>query len=273
MPTDIRAEIIKQIRRPAHWLLLAVALVLTLTFAYLIPYLGLSGRTEGPGSARGLDAMLPAEFVGSTVAGTPVFLGALAVIFGVLVAGSEYGWQTWKTVFTQAPSRPRVFAAKVVVTAAGTLLLVVTLLAAGAAASAAVAGLQDAPLDWPSPGELLTGAAAGWLITTMWAMLGVFLSVALRGVALPIGLGLVWLLAVQNLLSAVAAPLLDWIADLQRALPGPNAGSLVAALGAPEGAPGVSALTGAGHATLVLAAYLVGFTLLSGWLLHRRDIT
>ncbi|MBK1783010.1 ABC transporter permease subunit [Prauserella cavernicola] len=267
---DVRAELRKQVRRPAHWLLLGVAVVLTLTFAYVIPYLGYTGRSGE--RSRGLESMLPAELVGNTIAGTPVFVGALALIFGVLVVGGEYGWQTWKTVLAQGSPRLRVFAAKVVVTTLGSLVLVLALLATGAAAGLGVALLQGAPITWPSLPALLVGAGGGWLITTMWAMAGVLLAVALRGVALPIGLGLVWLLAVQNLLSAVAAPLVDWIASLQKVLPGPNAGSLVSALGAPSGTPGVSEVVGAGQGAVVVACYLVVFTVVGGFLLWRRDI-
>lgn len=82
---------------------------------------------------------------------------------------------------------------------------------------------------------------AAKLVTMMWGALGVLLALAFRSIALPIGLGLVWMLAVQNLIASIAAPLLDWVAE-------------------------------AGQATLVLAAYLVAFCVFGGWLLQRRDI-
>ncbi len=66
--------------------------------------------------------------------------------------------------------------------------------------------------------------------------------------------------------------MLAWVADAQRGLPGPNAGSLVAALGANPETPGVQQLVGGGQAAGVLAAYLVGFVLLGGVYLRRRDI-
>jgi ABC-2 type transport system permease protein len=270
---NARAELARVVRRPANWLLLAVAVVLSVTFAYLIPYAGFAGGTQGPpGSDRALPTMLPGQFVGNAVGGMPVFVGALALIFGVLVVGSEYGWQTWKTVLAQGPSRVRLYGAKLAAVCAGALVLVLVLFAAAAAASAVVAGLEDQAMAWPSAAEVLTGIGGGWLVTMMWACLGVLLGVALRGVALPIGLGLVWLLAVQNLLAAIAAPLVDWIAQMQKGLPGPNAGSLAASLGAGSDTPGVAALVGSGQATLVVAAYLVGFALVGGWLLSRRDI-
>jgi hypothetical protein len=150
---------------------------------------------------------------------------------------------------------------------------VLTLFLATAGASALVSTLESQPLDWPSVADIAAGAGAGWLVATMWASLGMLLAVLLRSVALPIGLGLVWLLAVQNLLAAIAAPLLDWVAEAQKGLPGPNAGSLVAALGAAADTPGVNSLVGGGQATMVVAAYLVAFCAAGVWLLRRRDIT
>src|SRR5262249_28697768 len=119
---DTRAELAVQLRRPANWLLLAIAAVLTLTFAYVIPYAGYRSGSDG-GPTRTLDQMLPNGFAGAAIGGFPVFVGALALIFGVLVAGSDYAWNTWKTLLVQQPSRGRVYAGKVSTVAAGTLVL------------------------------------------------------------------------------------------------------------------------------------------------------
>src|SRR2546430_6550551 len=100
----------KLVKRPANWLLLAVALGLALLFTYVIPYAGYKGGTTGPTAGRGLVAVLPAKLVGNSIGGLPVFLGAIMVIMGVLAVGSEYGFQTWKTVLTQGPSRLAVHA-------------------------------------------------------------------------------------------------------------------------------------------------------------------
>jgi ABC-type transport system involved in multi-copper enzyme maturation permease subunit len=288
LPDVLAAELYKLVRRPASWLLLAVALVLSLTFTYLVPYAGYAegtgtgttggGPGSGPGSGEvgagggGLAALLPAELVGNSIGGLPVFLGALMLILGVLTVGGEYGWGTWKTLFTQGPSRLVGYVGKLVALSAATLVAVLAVFAAGAAASAVVAGVEGQPTQWPPLAELTVGVGAGWLIATMWACFGVLLAVLLRGVALPVGLGLVWLLAVQNLLASLAAPLLDWVAELQKGLPGPNAGSLVAALGAGAETPGVEQVVGGGQAALTVAGYLVGFVLLAGAFLHRRDI-
>lgn len=267
-----QAEMIKLVKRPATWLLLVLALLLALLFTYLFPYASYAGGTDGPNSDRTLPMLLPDRLVGNSLGGLPVFLGAIVFILGVLVVGGEYGWGTWKTLLTQGPSRLAAYGGKLLALAVAALVLVLTLFAAGAATSLVIASAEAAPVTWPSPADLAAGIGAGWLIASMWAVLGALLAIALRGVALPIGLGLVWMLAVQNLLAVIAAPLLDWVAEMQKGLPGPNAGSLAAALGAAGDTPGVAAVVGGGQAAVVVAGYLVAFAGVGGLLLHRRDI-
>ena len=64
----------------------------------------------------------------------------------------------------------------------------------------------------------------------MWAALGAVLGVVLRGVALPIGLGVVWVLGVENLISGVADSVLTALQPVRDVLPGVNAGSLASAV-------------------------------------------
>ena len=267
-----QAEMIKLAKRPATWLLLVLALLLALLFTYLFPYASYAGGTAGPNSDRTLPMLLPDQLVGNSLGGLPVFLGAIVLILGVLTVGGEYGWGTWKTLLTQGPTRLATYAGKLLALAVAALVLVASLFATGAATSVVIAGVESQPVAWPSVADLAVGLGAGWLIATMWAMLGALLAIALRGVALPIGLGLVWMLAVQNLLAVIAAPLLDWVAEAQKGLPGPNAGSLVAALGATGDTPGVAAVVGGGQAALVIGGYLLAFVAAGGLLLHRRDI-
>ncbi len=269
---DTRAELIVQLRRPANWLLLATAVALTATFAYVIPYAGYRAGSDNAPNARPLTQMLPSEFAGAAIGGLPVFVGALALIFGVLVAGSDYAWNTWKTLLVQQPSRGTVFAGKVSTIAAGTLVLVLVLLGVCAAASLAVAGIENAEVALPPAQDIVGNLAAGWLIAFMWGMLGVALAISLRAVALPVGIGLVWMLAIQNLITALAAPLLDWVDAAQEWLPGPAAGSLVATLGAGRGTPGVAELSSQSQSVGVLVAYLTIFTITAAVLLKRRDL-
>ena len=105
-----RAELFKLVRRPAAWTLLAAAAVLSQVFGYLIPYLSYAGGTapdrwRAPRRDSILASTLPDQIVANTLGGFPVFAGALALVFGALVFGSEYGWGTVKTLLTQRPGR------------------------------------------------------------------------------------------------------------------------------------------------------------------------
>jgi hypothetical protein len=62
------------------------------------------------------------------------------------------------------------------------------------------------------------------------------------------------------------------VAELQKVLPGPNSGSLVAALGAAPDTPGVDSLVSGEQATIVVAVHLIAFCLAGVSLLRRRDI-
>jgi ABC-2 type transport system permease protein len=198
---SLRAEVFKLRKRSAIWLIGAVWLILTLVFGYLFPYLSSSGEAAGPGGGSPPDAdpiaqALPAELVSAAVSGFPMFAGALALILGVLVMGSEYGWQTVKVLFTAGPRRHSVLAGKVIALLTIILLIVLATFAVDAVAALLVATLEDRPVSWPPAGELVVGVLAGWLIVSMWATFGMFLAVLVRGTALAVGLGLVWTLAV-----------------------------------------------------------------------------
>jgi hypothetical protein len=87
---------------------------------------------------------------------------------------------------------------------------------------------------------------------------------------------LVWALAVENLVRGFAG-LLGFLDAFQRGLPGVNAGSLVASLGAATldqsgGTPGVTAVVSGSQALLVLSAYVVVLALAAGVTLHRQDV-
>jgi ABC-2 type transport system permease protein len=284
MRASFAAELLKVGRRHAMWLVAVVWLVLSLVFGYLFPYLSYRGAPTGPAAGAGaasaeqvLAEALPANLVPTAIQGFPVFAGALALLLGVLSAGSEYGWGTWKTILAQGPGRLAVLAGKLGALGLVLLLVVLATFAVAAPASWLVAWVESQPLRWPPLAELAQGLAAGWLVVAMWGWAGMFLGILVRGTSLAIGLGLVWTLAVENLARGFAS-LLAAIDTLQRWLPGTNAGSLAAAVGvpvqgAPGGTPGVTATVDGTRATLVLAAYLVAFTAAAAVLLQRRDVT
>jgi len=282
MIASFSAELLKLRKRPATWVLLGVVLGLTQLFGYVLPYSSWltsdqNFRTQGLDPQAVLAGTLPGELVPTSLGGFPVFAGALALILGALATGSEYGWGTMQTALTQRPSRLAVHAGKLAALAASTLAIVLATFALNATVASVIATVESRPLDYPSPAELAMGVGSGWLILGMWCGLGALLGFAFRGVALPIGLGVVWVLGVENLVSAVADSLLTGLRPLRDVLPGVNAGSLVWSLAPGGGSSGqappgvVDAVTG-GRATLSLALYVAAFAVAGALLVRRRDV-
>jgi ABC-2 type transport system permease protein len=281
MVSSYRAEVLKLVRWPAMWVLAAVFLVLAQVFGYLIPYVGYrsgggSGFAAGETQAQLLVDILPANLIGNTLSGFPMFAGAIALIVGALASGSEYGWGTLKIVLTQRLGRLSVLGGKVLAITTAILALVLVVFGMNSLWSWVIAETVGRPADWPSVLELIGGIAAGWLILGVWSLVGVLLGTLVRSTSLAVGLGLVWALAVENLVRGFAG-LLEFLDTFQRALPGINAGSLVASLGAATldqsgGTPGVTAVVSGRQAVVVLIAYAVALPLITGLALHRQDV-
>jgi ABC-type transport system involved in multi-copper enzyme maturation permease subunit len=270
----VNAELLLIRKRPSTWILLTIWTLLALTFAYVVPYVA---YLNDPAS-QPLADVLPQRLVGTLMAGFPFFGGVLALMLGVLSIGSEYGWGTLKTLFTQGPGRLRIFAAKLLALALALVPFVLVVYALGALASYAIAMREGADVTWPSAWLLLRGLAAGWLVLAVWAALGVLLAVLSRGTALATGIGILYALVIEGLLSALASEVsvLDRLVELfLRA----NAYSLVSVLGVAaddvsNNGPGSFSgpFVAGGQALLVLVAYLAAFVVLAGFLLRRRDV-
>jgi hypothetical protein len=155
---------------------------------------------------------------------------------------------------------------------------VLGLFAAGAVASYVIAQIEGAPVDWPSAWLLVRAIAAGWLILAVWAALGVLLGVATRGTSLAIGVGILYALVIEGLLSAFADSV-SLLEPLTEAFLRANGYSIAVALGASvdsieSNGPGsfsgpfVTSL----QAVAVLVAFIAGFVALAGFLLRRRDV-
>jgi ABC-type transport system involved in multi-copper enzyme maturation permease subunit len=273
------AELLLLRRRVATWVLLGTWTGLGLLFGYIVPYA--MYRNDDP-QAGSLAAMLPDQLVSTLLDGFPFFGGAIALILGVMTIGSEFGWDTLKTLFTQRPGRGAVFAAKMVALGIAIVPFVVTLFAAGGIASVTIARLEGVAIAWPDAITVVQGILAGWMVLAVWAAAGVLLAVATRGTSLAIGIGILYTLVIEGLVSALAGTvsLLEPVVDLfLRA----NTYSLVRPLGGAGASGGDSAATAgpgafsgpyvdAWQAAVVLAAYVAVFLGAATWLLRRRDV-
>lgn len=271
----LQAELFLMRKRTATWTILGIWLVVTLLFAYVLPYA--SYRTGSLDFAESLDSMLPSALAQTIGEGMPFYGGALALILGVLTLGSEYGWNTWKTLLTQRPGRMPIFFAKLASLGIAMVGFVAGAFAMGAVASSIIALMEDIAITFPAPSTLLEAMVSGWLILAVWATGGVALAMLTRGTSLAIGIGILWGLPLEGLLAAFIVRIegLERLSDIMiRA----NGYSLVRAVNGSDilstdgpgsfAGPYVSGM----QATAVLVLYLVAFTGLSAWLLRRRDI-
>jgi ABC-type transport system involved in multi-copper enzyme maturation permease subunit len=275
---SVGVELLVLRKRASTWILLGVWTLLGLLFSYLLPYLSYRGGIEGPQQSP-LDALLPERLADNLLGGFPFFGGVFALMLGVLAIGSEYGWDTLKTVLIQRPGRIRVFGAKLAALGVGLVPFVFVIFMAGAVASTLIAGAEGATIVWPSTWDLIRAVAAGWFVLATWAALGVLLAVVSRGTALAIGLGILYALVIEGLLSALAGEV-GWLDALVEYFLRANAYSLVVAIGVPttalaDNGPGsfFGPFVGAGQAIAVMSAYAICFLVLSAILIRRRDVS
>lgn len=243
-----------------------------LAFTELFPYIAYRSATSGQSADRLLAPLLPAQLPGHVITGYPVWGGALILVLGALCWGSEYGWGTLKTMFSHRPGRLTFYVAQISTLATSVAALVIVAFALCILASVLIAGSAGVTVDLPPAGAIGQAMAAGWLILMMWSLLGVCLAIVFRGMALPIGLGLVWILAIENLIR-FTAPLIDALGQVEKFMPGADAGSLVAALGgAASSSTGVAAVVGGTQALWSVALYTLLFAVVGAAVLQRRDV-
>ncbi len=274
---SVRAELRRLLGWPVTWVLATIWTLLNLLFSYVFDWIAYrTGATSGPAEAGvSLDSLVPHSVPDVLVQGMPLFGGAIVTILGALAVGSGYGWGTWKTVYTQGPSRAAAFGGTLVALLALVAALVLVTVGADLAMSSVIAAVEGGPARLPGLGDLATSYGGGVLIMAMWTAGGVLVGVLSRGPALAAGLSLVWGLVIEQLLRGVAGALPS-IQGVTDRLPGSSAGSLAGGLGARTitegGAPGVlDALSGAA-ATGLTAGYLVVFAGLALALVARRDL-
>lgn len=274
---SIGAELIVLRKRTATWILLGLWAALAAFFAYVLPYADARGM-EGPAKEAALADLLPARFVGTVLGGFPFFGGVLILILGVLALGSDYGWGTLKTLFTQRPGRLRVFAAKLAALGIVLVPFVLASFATSAVASLIVANREGLSTALPSLSLILRGIGAAWLILAVWAAFGVMLAVVSRGTALAIGIGILYGLVIEGLISALLDTV-DALRPLIEALLRANGYSLIATVGASmadarNNGPGsfTGPYVGGTQALIVLTLQLVAFVAVAATLLRARDV-
>jgi ABC-type transport system involved in multi-copper enzyme maturation permease subunit len=283
MYAAFRGELFKLLRRPAVWVLIILLLVLAILLGYVIGYLfdtygpAQQGLPKGTTAADFKVALYPENFVKDTFATWAVLGGVFALILGVLVQGSEYGWGTMKTLYTQRSGRLTMLAGKLAALGVIVLIMVVGLFGVDALCSVVAALLDGKPIDFPSAAVIAQAVAAGFLIFGFWAVFGFGLATFFKQSALAIGLGLAYALVVELLIFSLLRGFgFDVVQKIEQWFPIANTGYLASSFGQIQ-FKGVQAAPGpyadASHAVLVLLLYVVAFAGLSAYLTRNRDIT
>jgi ABC-2 type transport system permease protein len=279
------AELFKTVRRPAVWVCVFVLMAAAVTIGYALPWL--AETYSPPSAAQGLPAgttladfkvsLYPINFLRYTLQQWSVLGGVFALIVGVLLQGSEYGWGTIKTMFTQRDSRIVMLAGKIGALGVLVLVMVLGLFLTDVIASVGAALLDGKSIGFPDAVEILKAVLAMFLIFGFWSMFGLALATVFRQSAMAIGLGLAYALVVEGLIFGFGGGLLgDWVKKIQEWFPLANTTYLSDSFGAikirnlPAGPPPYADAT---HAVLVLLGYVVAFALISSTLMQRRDVT
>jgi ABC-type transport system involved in multi-copper enzyme maturation permease subunit len=231
----------------------------------------------GTGERRGLLSILalyPDQFVNNVMgAGFPLG-AAIAIVLGALIAGSEYSWGTMKTTLTQGPGRLTTWFGRVVAFEAWMGILTAILFVVGAASSLVVASFQGHAIAWPGLVDIAKGFGAIWLVFAVNGAIGLALGVLIRHSAAALGVGLIYVLAVEVLLVRFIDSLnngaYQWVGNL---FVNQNATALTQSFHSAAFGPSVAPSIGAEQAVLVLFAYFAGLVIVAAALIRQRDVT
>lgn len=268
MIASIKAEWRKNRSRPALLVGTGVMLALPVLGYAVLWYQALNpGNSDHPVT---LASLYPDQFVVVALSATFPLGAALGIVLGALIAGSEYGWGTLKTVLTQGASRLDFWAARVAVFAVWMGVMTAGAFLTSAGSSAVVAVVEGDPVTWPGLDVVTKAAGAIWLILLANGAIGLALGVAIRQAAMALGIGLVYFLSVEGIVLRFVDSLSNgsyqWIGNL---FVDQNAYALLQHFFADV----VSRLPiGETQSVAVLIAYAIGLSTVAGALVQRRDV-
>lgn len=273
------AEILLMRKRAAYWVLLGFWLLIALLFSYILPYYAYTSDINFHGRGTGailLNALLPQNLVANITGLFPFFGGTVVLIMGALAMGSEYSWGTLTPVFTQRASRLKVFFAKIIAISLALVPFVLLVFFLGIVASYLIAWREGQQMSLPPLGDLGRALVAGWFLMAAWAFFGVLLAVLSRGTSLAIGLGIIYGLVIEGVISSFSRQI-ELLATVSKGLLRTNGYSLISSLGvtiqSTEGPGAFSGVNVSGtQAVVVLIVYIVLFILVASALVRWRDV-
>jgi len=280
MINSFKAEWRKLRQRPAVWVLGGIMLAALILFGYAFNWIQLSFPSKnfhpegGPTIAQLKTALYPINFVKNSLEGVGIVGSILTLILGALVVGSEFGWGTVKTVYTQQPGRLQALAGQVGVVSVIAAIFTLAFYAVAALASLGIAVGDGATITWPSAIDILKALGATWLIFESWSLFGMTLAFLFRQSAMAIGIGLAYVLAIEGILFRLLGGFdAGWVTTIEKFFLGQNAGALIKSFGQPFASPGVAApIVTAGVAVLVLVVYSLVFAGVTSLVVRARDV-
>lgn len=270
------AELLLIRKRSSTWILLGFWSLLAILFTYVLPYYAYTSGTRFHNQKIVLAVLLPQNFINNILNSFPFFGGTIVLILGVLVMGSEFTWGTLTPVLTQRDSRLRVFFSKMGALAATLVPFVLSVFALSFIASLLIAWHEGLSLDMPSLWDFIRAIGISWFILAAWAVFGVLLSMLWRGTSLAIGLGIIYGLVLENIISAFGRDI-DLLKQVSKALLRTNGYSLISSLGVTiQGQAGPGSFSGpflsGDSSALIMACYIILFTGIAAALIRWRDV-
>lgn len=268
MIATIKSEWRKNRFRPAFLIGSGLIGAITVLFYSVAWY-----QATHPGSSQvpvSINSLYPGNFVYNAMgAGFPLG-AAMAIVLGAILSGSDYSWGTLKTVMTQGPGRLTTWTGRVIVFMAWMAVLTLLMFAVGAGYSVVIATTQSHAIVWPALIEIAKGLGTIWLLLAAFGSVGLALGVLIKQSAAALGVGLVYLLAVEILavrfIDGLNNGAYKWIGDL---FIGQNATALTQNFAGRA----VTSSISAEQAVLVLVAYIAGLFVVAGALIRQRDVT
>lgn len=275
-----RAEWLKLARRPATWILGIILCAGIFSLGYGFIYLAIqlvehtapTPQNPDPASAALIlrEGLVPEAVVTQVIPLLSTIGGPIALILGALTIGSEYSWGTLKTILTQRPGRLSLTGGKFLALAPILLIFSFGALLVGLVSSLLYAAIARESSTLPAIATLLKGLGAGWLILVAWTALGVALATLFRSAALAIGLGLVYALVLETVISGVAA-FVAQAETLRHLLLGANSSALANYFADPTARIAADRIPPE-RATLILILYIVVFVAITLVAISRRDV-
>lgn len=269
MGASFAVEVEKLRRRPAGWVLAGILVVFIVLVGYAVNYVVLSA-TGGGAQSPFAQIVLPAGMPSNVLASIPGVGAAVSVILGAMFMGSEYRWDTVKASVVRQPGRLGLLGGKLTALLTAAAVLALAALVTGLVCSLVISLLQGAGLASPPLLETAAALGVGWLVLSVYAVLGLFLAVLVRGSGAAVAFGLAYVLILESLVSNMAGQVSS-VQVVSNALPGGAAQALAGAIGQQGGPAGSGALSGPFTALAILVGWLIVLGGLSVLLFTRRD--